>query len=148
MNIVIGSDHAGFGLKQALISLLAELGHSYDDFGCFNTRAVDYPDIGRSVAEAVAQKRFDHGILMCSTGTGMSIVANKVQGIRAALCHDTLSARRSREHNNANILCLGGSIIGTGLAREITTTYLNSEFTAGRHARRVDKITAFEHSKK
>jgi ribose 5-phosphate isomerase B len=146
VHIAIGSDHAGFNLKQAIINLLSELGHSHEDFGCYDTSSVDYPDIGRPVAEAVAQKKFDHGILICSTGIGMSIVANKVHGIRAALCHDTLSARYSREHNNANILCLGESVIGLGLAREIAATYLSSEFTAGRHARRLEKIRALEGS--
>ena len=145
MHIAIGSDHAGFDLKQAIISLLSELGHSYEDFGCYDASAVDYPDIGRPVAEAVSQgNKFDHGILVCSTGVGMSIVANKVIGIRAALCHDTFSARRAREHNDANILCLGEGVAGQGLAREIVTTYLCSEFVGGRHARRVEKVQALE----
>ena len=144
MRIAIGSDHAGFELKQAVISLLSELGHSYEDFGCYDTSSVDYPDIGRSVAEAVAEGRFDHGILVCSTGIGMSIVANKVNGIRAALCQDTFSARRAREHNDANVLCLGEWVTGEGLAREIVATYLLSEFVGGRHARRVEKIQALE----
>lgn len=144
MNIAIGSDHAGFELKEAIISLLSELGHSYEDFGCYNTSSVDYPDVGRPVAEAVSQGKFDHGILVCSTGVGMSIVANKVRGIRAALCHDAFSARRAREHNDANILCLGEAVTGQGLAREIVSTYLCSEFVGGRHARRVEKIQALE----
>jgi ribose 5-phosphate isomerase B len=144
VRIAIGSDHAGFTLKQAIISLLTELGHSYEDCGCYDTGSVDYPDIGRPVAEAVSQGRFDHGILICSTGIGMSIVANKVRGIRAALCPDTFSARRAREHNDANVLCLGEWVVGQGLAREIVTTYLCSEFVGGRHARRVEKIEAME----
>ena len=144
MHIAIGSDHAGFDLKQAIISLLSELGHSYEDFGCYNTSSVDYPDIGRSVAEAVSQGRFEQGILVCSTGVGMSIVANKVRGIRAALCQDTFSARRAREHNDANVLCLGEWVIGQGLAREVVSTYLCSGFVGGRHARRVEKIQALE----
>lgn len=144
MHIAIGSDHAGFELKQAITSLLSELGHSYEDFGCYNTSSVDYPDIGRSVAEAVSQGKFEQGILVCSTGVGMSIVANKVRGIRAALCQDTFSARRAREHNDANVLCLGEWVIGQGLAREVVTTYLCSEFVGGRHARRVEKIQALE----
>ena len=145
MRIAIGSDHAGFAMKQAIVGLLAELGHSYEDFGCFNSNSVDYPDIARPVAEAVSQKKFDHGILICSTGIGMSIVANKVHGIRAALCHDTFSARRAREHNNANVLCLGEWVIGQGLMREIVTTYLSTDFVGGRHARRVEKIHSLEH---
>ena len=144
MRIAIGSDHAGFELKQAIISLLSELGHSYEDFGCYDTSSVDYPDIGHPVAEAVSEGRFDHAILVCSTGVGMSIVANKVNGIRAALCQDTFSARRAREHNDANVLCLGERVTGQGLAREIVTIYLYSEFVGGRHARRVEKIQALE----
>jgi len=144
MRIAIGSDHAGFTMKQAIVGLLSELGHKYEDFGCFNCSSVDYPDIARPVAEAVSQKKFDHGILICSTGIGMSIVANKVPGIRAALCHDTFSARRAREHNDANVLCLGEWVIGQGLMREIVTTYLSADFVGGRHARRVEKIHAME----
>ena len=144
MRIAIGSDHAGFALKQAVISLLSELGHSYEDFGCHNTTSVDYPDIARPVAEAVAQDKYDRGILMCATGVGMGIVANKVSGIRAAPCSDTFSARRAREHNDANVLCLGEWVIGQGLAREIVTTYLSADFVGGRHARRVEKIRVLE----
>ena len=144
MHIAVGSDHAGLSLKQAVMSLLSELGHSYEDFGCYDTSSVDYPDIGLPLSEAVSQGKFDHGILFCSTGVGMSIVANKVKGIRAAVCHDTFSARRAREHNNANILCLGEWVIGQGLAREVVITYLSSEFVGGRHARRVEKIQAIE----
>ena len=144
MRIAIGSDHAGFTTKQAIVGLLSELGHKYEDFGCFNCSSVDYPDIARPVAEAVSQKKFDHGILICSTGIGMSIVANKVPGIRAALCHDTFSARRAREHNDANVLCLGEWVIGQGLMREIVTTYLSADFVGGRHAKRVEKIHAME----
>jgi len=144
MRIAIGSDHAGFKLKQTLKSLLSEMGHTYEDFGCYDTGSVDYPDIAYKVAEAVAQGDFEQGILICSTGIGMSMVANKVPGIRAALCHDTFSARRAREHNDANILCLGEWVIGEGLLREIVTTYLSSEFVGGRHARRLDKMHARE----
>jgi len=144
LQIAIGSDHAGFSLKQTLLSLLSELGHSYEDFGCYDTTSVDYPDIALPLAEAVAQGRFDQGILICSTGVGMSIVANKAHGIRAALCQDTFSARRAREHNNANVLCLGEWVTGKGLAREIVTIYLWSEFVGGRHSRRVEKIEAPE----
>lgn len=144
MRIAIGSDHAGFALKQAVIRLLSELGHSYEDFGCYDTNSVDYPDIARPVAEAVAQGKFDRGILICSTGIGMCIVANKINGVRAAVCHDTFSARRAREHNDANILCLGEWVIGQGLMREVTTTYLSTDFAGGRHARRLEKIHALE----
>ena len=144
MRIAIGSDHAGFAMKQLIVGLLSELGHSYEDFGCFDSNSVDYPDIARPVAEGVSKKNFDLGILICSTGIGMSIVANKVPGIRAAVCHDTFSARRAREHNDANVLCLGEWIIGQGLMREIVTTYLSADFAGGRHARRLEKINAME----
>jgi ribose 5-phosphate isomerase B len=144
MRIAIGCDHNGFNLKQWIISLLTEVGNSYEDFGCYDSGSVDYPDIGRAVAGAVAQGRFDHGILICATGIGMCIIANKVAGVRAALCHDTFSARRAREHNDANILCLGGSVVGQGVVREIVTTYLDSQFVGGRHARRLEKIQAME----
>jgi ribose 5-phosphate isomerase B len=144
MHIAIGCDHAGFNLKQALIGLLCEMGHSYEDFGCYDSSVVDYPDIGRAVADAVAQGRFDHGILICSTGIGMSMVANKVKGIRAALCHDAFTARRAREHNDANILCLGGDVAGQGLMQEIVTAYLGAQFLGGRHARRLEKMQAVE----
>ncbi len=145
MRIAVGSDHAGFVMKQAIAGLLSELGHSYEDFGCFNTSSVDYPDIARPLAESVSGKKFDRGILICSTGAGMCMVANKIQGIRAAVCHDTFSARRAREHNDANVLCLGEWVIGQGLMREIVTTFLCSDFVGGRHARRVEKINAIEH---
>jgi ribose 5-phosphate isomerase B len=144
MRIAIGSDHAGFALKQNVIGMLTELGHSYQDFGCYSNASVDYPDIGRPVAEAVSQGKFDRGILICASGIGMSIVANKIAGIRAAVCHDTFSARRAREHNDVNVLCLGEWVIGQGLMREVVTTYLSTKFAGGRHARRVEKIRAIE----
>jgi ribose 5-phosphate isomerase B len=144
MRIAVGSDHAGFAMKQAIVGLLSELGHSYQDFGCFNSNSVDYPDIGRPVAEAVSQGKFDRGILICASGIGMCIVANKIAGTRAAVCHDTFSARRAREHNDVNVLCFGEWVIGQGLMREVVTTYLSTEFAGGRHARRVEKIRAIE----
>lgn len=143
MNVAIGSDHAGLALKQEIKDLLEELGFSYQDFGCYDQSPVDYPDIGKKVAQAVARGEYDRGILICSTGIGMSIVANKVRGVRAALCHDTFSARNSREHNDANILCLGERVIGRGLAREIAHVWLSTEFSGQeRHKRRVAKIEA------
>ena len=144
MRIAIGCDHAGFNLKKMVMGLLTEMGHSYEDFGCYNTSSVDYPDIAYTVAEAVAEGRFDHGILICSTGLGMCMVANKVRGIRAAVCHNTFSARRSREHNDANILCMGEHIVGQGVVREVVSTYLGSDFVGGRHARRLEKMREFE----
>lgn len=144
MRIAIGCDHRGLNLKRAIIELLPQMGHSYEDFGCYDTSSVDYPDIGSKVAQAVAGGHFDHGILICSTGIGMSMVANKVPGVRAALCHDTFSARRSRAHNDANVLCLGEWVIGEGLGKEIVKAYLGAEFEGGRHAQRLEKMRALE----
>jgi len=143
VRIAIGCDHRGLPLKQFIIKLITESGHSYQDFGCHNTESVDYPDIARKVAEAVAKGDFERGILICGTGIGMSIAANKVKGIRAALCHDTFSTRRARQHNDANILCLGAEW-EQELIPEIVETYLTTEFEGGRHQRRVDKIRAIE----
>ncbi|MDN5292883.1 MAG: ribose 5-phosphate isomerase [Eubacteriales bacterium] len=144
MKIAIGSDHGGFKLKEEIKSHLAELGYEYHDFGTFSPEAVDYPDFARKVAEAVAKGDYERGILICGTGIGIGIAANKVPGIRAALCHDTFSARASREHNDANILTMGERVIGPGLAKEIVKVWLESEFAGGRHARRVEKIRAIE----
>jgi ribose 5-phosphate isomerase B len=145
MRITIGCDHAGLNLQQFVIKLIAEVGHSYEDFGCYTTDSVDYPDIAKKVAEAVAKGEFECGILICATGIGMSIAANKIKGIRAALCHDAFSAQRARQHNDANILCLGA---GEGqeqeLVAEIVNAFLTGEFDGGRHLRRVDKIRAME----
>ena len=144
MRIAIGSDHAGFKMKQCIKGLLSEMGHTYEDFGCYDSGSVDYPDIAFAVADAVANGQFNQGILICGTGIGMSMVANKVPGIRAAICHDTFSARRAREHTNANVLCIGGRIVGEGVVREVITTYLSAEFIGGRHARRLEKLHARE----
>jgi len=140
MEIALGSDHAGFNLKEAVKSMLDDLGHTYVDLGCESTESVDYPDFAFAVADAVAQGRFPQGILVCGSGIGMCMVANKVPGIRAALCHDTFSARGARAHNDANILCLGERVIGLGLAREIVSAYLATDFEGGRHARRLEKM--------
>jgi ribose 5-phosphate isomerase B len=145
MRIAIGSDHRGLELKKEIIQLLAENGHSYEDFGSHTTDSVDYPDYAREVAEAVVRGDFDYGILICDTGIGMSITANKVKGIRAALCHDAFSAGRARQHNDANILCLGTSGTPETVA-ETVETFLTSEFEGGRHQRRLDKIRAIEAS--
>lgn len=145
MRIAIGSDHAGFGLKGEIIELLRGLGHECRDFGTHSQESCDYPDYARMVAEAVARGECERGILICATGIGMSMAANKVKGIRAALCHDVFSARRSREHNQANVLCLGAQVVGVGLALEIVKTWLAAEFSGGeRHRRRVEKIKAME----
>jgi ribose 5-phosphate isomerase B len=145
MRIAIGNDHRGLELKQSIIQLLADSGHSYEDFGSHTTDSVDYPDFAREVAEAVVRGDFDYGILICDTGIGMSIAANKVKGIRAALCHDAFSAGRARQHNNANVLCLGTSGTPQAVA-ETVKTFLSAEFEGGRHQRRLDKIRAIEAS--
>jgi ribose 5-phosphate isomerase B len=147
MRIAIGCDHRGLNLKRKIMELLPELGYEYEDFGCYDTSSVDYPDIGSKVAQAVAEGRVDHGILICSTGIGMSMVANKLPGARAALCHDTFSARRSRAHNDANILCLGEWVVGEGVAKDIVKAYLAADFEGGRHAERLKKVRALEEGK-
>ena len=145
MRVAIGCDHRGVNLKQDVMRLLTDSGHSYKDFGCYTTEPVDYPDIAKEVAEAVARGDFERGILICGTGIGMSIAANKVKGIRAALCHDVFGARRARQHNDANILCLrAGGKQGQEPVAEIVDAFLTGEFEGGRHQRRVDKIRAME----
>jgi len=145
MRIAIGCDHRGLNLKQSVMELIAGAEHGCEDFGCYTTDSVDYPDIARKVAGAVAGGDFERGILICGTGIGMSIAANKVKGIRAALCHDTFGARRARQHNDANILCLrAGGEQGQELVAEIVDAFLTGEFEGGRHQRRVDKIRAME----
>ncbi len=143
MRIAIGCDHRGLDLKQSIMKQIAEMGHSYEDLGGYSADSIDYPDIAKKVAEAVATGDFERGILICDTGIGMSIAANKVKGIRAALCHDVFSARRARRHNDANVLCLGAGRGQEGIA-EIVQTYLSTEFEGGRHLQRVDKIKAME----
>jgi ribose 5-phosphate isomerase B len=142
--LCMGSDHGGYELKEHIKSFFDELGVEYDDFGTFCEDCVDYPDIGLQVAKAVARGDYKRGLLFCGTGIGMSIIANKVEGIRAALCHDVFSARASREHNDSNILVMGGRIIGKGLARLIVEEWLSTEFLGGRHERRIGKIADYE----
>jgi len=144
MKIAVGSDHGGFNLKKTIIEYLEENNIEYRDFGCYSEKPVDYPDFARLVAKAVSRGEFDSGILICGTGIGISIAANKVKGVRAALCNDCFSARMAREHNDANILALGERVIGKGLALEITKTWLESKFQGGRHQRRIDKIMQLE----
>ena len=143
MRIAIGGDHHSISLKQSIIKWITEDGHSYKDFGTYTTDPVDYPDIAKKVAEAVAKGDFDRGILICGTGIGMCIAANKVKGIRAAQCFDTFCAVRSRQHNDANILCLGSEEPQPQL-REIVNVFLSTTFEGGRHQPRVDKIKAME----
>ncbi len=145
MRIAIGCDHRGVNLKQDIIKSITDAGHSYEDFGCYTTDPVDYPDIAQKVAEAVTTDNFERGILICDTGIGMSIAANKVKGIRAALCYNAFNARQTRQHNDANILCLGaGEEQVQEPVSEIVNAFLTSEFEGGRHQRRVDKIKKME----
>jgi ribose 5-phosphate isomerase B len=144
MLIAIGSDHAGLELKTELIVLLGELGHKCKDFGTDSPQSVDYPDFGEKVAASVARGEVERGILICGTGIGMSIVANKFAHIRAALCNDLFTAKMSRLHNDANILVLGGRIVGKDLAKEIVRTWITTPFESGRHLNRLAKITLIE----
>ena len=146
MKIAIGCDHGGFNLKNEIIKHLESKNIEIKDFGTYTLESCDYPDIAGAVAKEVANKEFDFGILVCGTGIGVSIAANKVPGIRAALCSDTFSAHATREHNNANILTLGERTVGIGLALDIVDTFLNSKFQGERHQRRIDKITEIEKS--
>ncbi|WP_040210618.1 ribose 5-phosphate isomerase B [Clostridium polynesiense] len=148
MKLAIGSDHGGFRLKGEVIEHLKAKGIGFKDYGTFSEASCDYPDVATEVAEAVAQGEYDLGILICGTGIGIGIAANKVPGVRAALCHDTFSAHACREHNNANILTMGERIIGTGLALEIVDTFLNSNFEGDRHLRRINKIADIENKYK
>lgn len=144
MKIIIGSDHGGFSLKDQIVDLLKKLDHVVEDLGTFSTDSVDYPDLGAAVAAMVSQGGADAGILMCGTGIGMSIVANKFPGIRAALVGDVYAARMAKEHNNANILVIGGRVVGPGLAEEIVKVWLDATFQGGRHQKRLDKIAEIE----
>lgn len=144
LKIAVGSDHGGFNLKKIIIEHLKEKGLDYEDLGCFTPDSVDYPDIAFPLAKRVAKGEFDRGIIICGTGIGVSIVANKVPGIRAAVCSDCFSAKASREHNDANILTLGERVIGPGLAKEILDVWLEAEFQGGRHETRVNKIKIIE----
>jgi len=143
MNIAIGTDHRGLDYKKFVISLLDEMGYNSKDFGTYTADAVDYPDIAKVVCEAVIESKFDFGILICGTGIGMSIAANKIKGIRAALCCDTFSAQRARLHNNANVICLGSERGESGV-KDILTTFFSTGFEGGRHQPRLDKIKKME----
>lgn len=142
--VAVASDHAGFALKGELVKALPELGCEAVDLGTHDTASVDYPDYARLVAEAVVSKRAALGVLVCGTGIGMSISANKVHGIRAALCHTEFEARMSRMHNDANVLCLGQRVTGVGVAVGILEAFLKASFEGGRHAARVEKIRQLE----
>ncbi len=138
MKIAIGSDHGGFALKEVVLPLLKELGHEVLDVGCYDKGSVDYPGIADMVCEKVSTKIAEKGILICGTGIGMSMAANKHDGIRAALCSDHYTAIMSREHNDANILCLGERVTGPGVAEEIVRVWLETSFGGGRHLRRIE----------
>jgi len=146
--IAIGCDHRGLALKKLIVPFLQNAGHSYQDFGCYSTEPVDYPDIAQKVGEAVASGNFDQGILICNTGIGISIAANKIKGVMAALCCDVFAAQRARQHNDANVLCLRGENIDTESTLEIIKTFLATDFEGGRHLRRVNKIRALEEGNK
>lgn len=142
--IAIGCDHGGINLKEIIKKFLDEKGLKYKDFGTYSTDSCDYPDYAKAVCEGIISGECENGILICGTGIGMSIAANKINGIRAAHVTDTYSARMTREHNNANVICLGERITGCDLALEIVNSYLNAEFQGGRHQNRVDKLMTFE----
>jgi ribose 5-phosphate isomerase B len=144
VKIAIGSDHGGLDLKEAVISVLKELNLEFEDMGTHDRSSCDYPDYAEKVAAAVVSGAFEQGILICGTGIGMSIAANKVPGIRAALCNEIFSAKMARNHNDANILCIGARVVGPGVAQEIVKAYFTSEFEGGRHARRVEKLNALD----
>jgi ribose 5-phosphate isomerase B len=144
LRIAVGADQGGYELKQPIVDFLVDQDHEVSDLGIHRLESVDYPDVAETVARAVAAGEADRGIVICGTGIGVSLAANKMRGIRAALCTDCYMARMAREHNDAQILCLGGRVVGRGLALDIVQVFLTSEFQGGRHARRVDKIMALQ----
>lgn len=147
MKIAIAADHGGYAYKQELIPFIEELGHEVIDLGCSSPCSVDYPDFGLPCAEAVAAGEAARGVVICGTGVGISISANKVRGIRCALCSDPVTARLTREHNDANMLAMGGRIIGIELAKEIVRVFLCTSFQGGRHQTRIDKISHYENGR-
>lgn len=144
MKITVGCDHGALSLKESVKAVLSELGAEVSDVGTYTEDSVDYPDIAKKVCEAVVKGDAEKGVALCGTGIGISIAANKIKGIRCALCSDVYSARMARAHNDANVLALGGRVTGPGLAGDIVRAFFTQEFEGGRHARRVDKITALE----
>ena len=144
MKLMIGSDHGGFELKEEVKKYLESLGHEVVDVGTYTPDSCDYPDIAKAGCEKITSGECERGILICGTGIGISMAANKIRGIRAACCSDTYSARYTRLHNDANVLCMGARVVGPGLACELVDAYLSVEFEGGRHQRRVDKIMALE----
>ena len=148
MKLAIGSDHVGFELKPLIIDYLEELGHEVTDFGPFSTERTDYPIYGKKVAEEVAAGHFDGGVLICGTGVGISISANKVRGIRAVVCSEPYSAKLSKEHNNTNIVAFGSRVFGSELAKMIVKEWLEAIYEGGRHAKRIEMITELETEQK
>ncbi|NCB05767.1 MAG: ribose 5-phosphate isomerase B [Clostridia bacterium] len=146
--IALGCDHAGIDLKPAVMEVLDELGFAYHDFGTNSHESVDYPVYGARAARAVASGECDRGIVLCGTGVGISLAANKVKGVRCVVCSDCYSAEMSRAHNDANMLALGARVVGTELAKKIVRTWLTTDFLGGRHQRRVDEIMALERGEK
>ncbi|MCM3651493.1 ribose 5-phosphate isomerase B [Metabacillus litoralis] len=144
MKVAIASDHGGMNIRKEIILLMKEMNIEYVDLGCECTTSVDYPDYAIPVAEKVASGEIDRGILICGTGIGMSITANKVKGIRCALVHDMFSAKATREHNDTNMLAMGERVIGPGLARDIVKIWLTTPFEGGRHEKRINKIETYE----
>ena len=142
--LAIGSDHGGFALKQEIMKHLTERGIEYHDYGTYSEESCDYPEYGEATARAVASGECDRGIVICGTGIGISLAANKVHGIRCALCGDCYSAEMTRRHNDANMLALGARVLGEGLALKIVDTFLDTPFEGGRHARRIEKLMAIE----
>ena len=146
MRVAVGSDHRGFQVKRKIVELVQRLGHEVVDYGVTNEDAVDYPDYAQQVARAVSAGAVDRGVLICGTGIGMSMAANKVHGVRAALCHDDVTAEMSRRHNDANVMCLSADLLGARLIDRMIEIWLKTEFEGGRHARRVEKIKKIEES--
>lgn len=142
--LAIGSDHGGYALKEEIKKYLDSKGIAYEDFGTLTGESCDYPDIAQAACKAITSGRCERGILICGTGIGISMAANKVKGIRAACCSDYFSAKYTRLHNDANVLCMGGRVVGPGLATELVEVFLNTAFEGGRHQRRIDKISAIE----
>ena len=144
MKIALGCDHSGYDLKQHVIKVLERLGHEAEDFGCFSKESCDYPDFGAAAAKAVAAGKCDRGIVICTTGIGISIAANKVKGVRCAHCADCLQAEMTRRHNDANMMAIGAGFTGPNMAERMVEAFLSTEFEGGRHARRVEKMMALE----
>jgi len=141
VKIAVGSDHGGFECKQMIIRFLKDLGQDVVDQGCYSTESVDYPDFADKVCASIQSGACERGILICGTGIGMSIAANRHRDIRAALCHEAYTARMSREHNDANVLCLGGRVLGSEIALDVVGTWVETTFSGGRHQRRLDKMS-------